>query len=543
MSSQGPTRPTPSSVHQAALRALTNHLLNHPLEQNRLHHIQALDDVLRPDKNQAATSEVTTALTTRAQKQALNLDQALNRNIAFEEKQAQIAGFLTTIRQHISEPKITTQHVVNAMQALLKQFDDKALALKKAVMLTERAELAASELARIQKESAAVTTTTASSSSSPDSNSSLDSSSTPNTSSSPNSSSPPDSSSTPNTSSSPDSSSTPNPSSTPDSSTTPSSSSASPSIPLSNAQSNTQKTQAAAAEAKSIAEKPTDIFAHHEGLFRAFVAHTLRHRAILEAITFELQFHRQDTELTKEDHEVALAAWEPILAGKANRLADVERSGGRYTGIQTRVAEWNRIAPIPLSDEQMEVRKQLIPYIPEQEEPIEKRHERLSKIAGYGPSTKQLQDKAVAKNLGLKSSGAALSLAKQLHELDDPRRAEFETLGIKPIPKNKQTFVGAFIRTATGSQMWSTIFEDTPTPETPNPPRRTMLEEGIPLAFPERKALAMKALLPGLERHLKIGSKTGYLVGKKTKPTDAYLPIEDSAELNHLMENLKKIRL
>lgn len=512
MSSQGPTRPTLSNLHQAALRTMTEYLLNYPdpkqpENEHRLTHVQALDDHLRPDKTQDKTLETTTALKARAQKQALTLDQAFNRNSAFEEKQAQIAGFLTIIRRHISEPKITTQHVINAMQALLKQFDDKAAALKNAVILTEKAELAASELARIQNETAAVTTTTASSSSSP------------------NESSPPNSSSTP------------------DSSSAPSSSSASLSTPLSDAQSNAQKTQAEAAQAKSIAEKPTDIFAPHEGLFRAFVAHTLRHRAILEAITAELQFHRQDTELTKEDHEIAITAWETILAGKANRLVDVERSGGRYTGIQARVAEWNRIAPVPLSDAQMAVRKQIVPYMPEQEEPIEKRQERLSKIAGYGPSTKQLQDKAVARNLGLKASGAALSLAKQLHELDDPRRAEFEKLGIKPIPKNKQTFVGAFIRTATGSQMWNTIFEDTPTPETPNPPRHTMLEAGTPLAFPDRKALATKALLPGLERHLKMGSKADYLVGKKTKPTDTYLPAEDSAELNSLMENLKKIRL
>lgn len=493
MSSQGPKQPPITDLNKTVLIARASELLTpttlspqKPKASHRLSHLQALEDRLRPDKTQEPTQEEIAAVQSRSEKQTLNLDHARNRNIAFAAKQAQVAGFLDTIRKHITDQKLTPQNVTNAMEVLLKQFDDRAAARKMAVELAESDELAASEVARLEKEPAPSPTAPVAASSNQ---------------------------------------------------TTPT---MVPS-PLEVAKGKATAAKTAAEKAKLAAEKPTDILAEEEGAFRAFVAHTQSHRVLMEAIVFELQFGKKDEELTAADDEVASAAWESVLAGKKARLADVERAGGRLAGIQARVADWNSKMPKALSSAEMVSRDRIVPY--EEGESQQQRKERLRQVAGYEPRTEQIAVKAVARDKALKESGASLSLAKQPHELSDEWRAEFEDLGIKPIPKNKQNLFGAFYRTATGIQMWKTIFEDTPTSTKHKPPRRAMLDEGAPAAFPERKEFASKALVPGLERHLKMGVKEGYLVGQKSKATDTYQVAEDSDELNNLMANLKKLRI
>ncbi len=538
MSSQGPTQPPITDLNKTVLIARTSGLLKTPTPSpqdprasHRLSHVQALEDHLRPDKTQEPTPEEIAALQSRSQKQTLNLNQAHNRNMAFAAKQAQVAGFLDNIRKHITDPKLTPQNVTNAMQVLLKQFDDKAVARKMAVELAEREELPKKEVARLEKEEAAAATEADAAAAAV---------------------------ATAATAAEAAAASTPTVAASSDQ-TTPvlqspleiarekatAAASATKVVQSSLKIAREIATAAASAttKAKNTAEKATDILAEEEGAFRAFVAHTQFRRAFLDAIVYELQFKRKDAELTTADLEVAEAHWKPIADGNQQRLKDVDRSGGRYAGIETRVSDWWSVIPKALTDEQMAQRNSMEPYIPEQPESIDKRKERQRQQAGYEPIRVRNRAQGVAQHKGQKASGASLSLAKHPHELPNVIRDEMERIGIKSTPKNKQALGTAIYNVISRSDHWNTIFEDKTTPGNPIPPRRVMLDDNAPLDFPSRKLHAIKALVPGLERHLKMGCKLELLVGQKSKSTDVYQKAEDNAELNSMVEQLKKLRI
>ncbi|MGE3320468.1 MAG: hypothetical protein AB7I18_14355, partial [Candidatus Berkiella sp.] len=154
-------------------------------------------------------------------------------------------------------------------------------------------------------------------------------------------------------------------------------------------------------------------------------------------------------------------------------------------------------------------------------------------------------------------------LAKTLHELDEALREEFEQLGIKQIPKNKQSKAAASWNYVAGKEVRNTDFESRnpqvpasnialvdgkPAPLTramldPEPLKHAPREPGkdplpMPLAYPPRRDYCKAALVPQLQRHLELGIERGYLVGRVKKVAeDKYLTV------NELSDHFNKMKI
>ncbi|MCS5711103.1 hypothetical protein [Candidatus Berkiella aquae] len=472
---------TPEKFTKQRVR-LTEELLDYHPVDNRLYHLEALAERLK-NGNEALEEGEQAELYEAAEQLARNISSFELKDIEFKEKQAIIQGFLKTIRSHISEPILTPGLVIQTMLKLQAQFAEKAEARKQAVELAGTVELAKHDIARLEKLSQPSTSNASEASTS--------------------------NASEPSTS------------------------------PLAIAKESLAALERTAQEAKELAEKPTAIPLRYQGLYNGFVKEMLnpRHSKRLEAITYQLQFANiQEAETLKEtDMLAASASWDATMKGRKARLADVASRGKAFTGIVERVEEWNAKMPKALSSEEMLRRDAILPY--EEGELKERREERLRHVSGFEPRRAQLEKMAVAKDKATRRR--THPIAKDLHELDDHLRQEFEDLGIKRIPNNKQHMVGVLLRG--GADVWNVDFEYPQYLEHLDPkPHRAMLDDQAPVAFPERKAHYKKALVPGLERHLQLGAKEGYFVGQKGQ---YWKPSEEDHSLDALTEKLGHLKL
>ncbi len=473
------SKPGPERTIKETIDFLRSHvakqLLTKPNVDNRLNHVQALREQI-----EGSPESKDERLQARATKQASDLIEAGSLDYRFAQKKALYEHFMDVVRNKIVEPKITPEIAKTALLSLKAQFEIQAKARDLAANLTIRIEQATLDVARAEKEAAAAPAPAASSSP------------------------------------------------------------AKPSIDhVAIAKAALEGLTKELAEAKALAEKPTDIAMEHRDAFLTFVNHA---QNVLPFIIQELQFGKPDDKLTQADIDAGLALYKPIADGKTTRLADVEKKGGKNTGIQARVAEWSKIIPKDLTTEEWTERVANRPYI--EDETKATREERIRLISGLPFRRAQLDAKAVARDKSTRAKQIAAPVAKQLHELDDERRREFERLGIKPYSKKDQNPLAAVWRAATGAECWNTDFEDRSAPKSPSPPRRMMLDEGAPVAFPERKEMYSRTLSPLLERHLKIGVKDGLLVGKKTKETDEYWkPAAEDKEIDQLMVTFGKLKI
>lgn len=490
MSNQGPEAAKPEhkevslkKLIELSRNRLFKRLIDLPEVPNQQHHVQALKDKLRESyaQGEELRPEDKSRLELRAKAQASNLMKAESLDYSFAEKKALYESFINVIRSKLVEQKITAETVKATLLALQGQFEIKAKARGLAVTVTAQIEQTKLDIARLERELAEKPVE---------------------------------------------------------------SSSSSPSKPpldyLAIAKSALEAQRRDLQEAKMMAEKATDIDMQYRDAFITFVSHALK-PSILPIIVDEVHFAKPDQHLTQDDIDAAMEPWKAIAEGRAARLADVEKNGGKFAGIQARVADWYNIMPKAQSSEEMSLREKIHPYTAEEEKSL--RDERIRLISGLPFRREQLDAKAVARDKGSRKKQIAAPVAKQLHELNDEHRREFEKLGIKPYPKNQQSVIGAIYRTATGSECRNTEFEDKPTPKSPNPPRRVMLDEGAPLLFPERKQLATKTLSPLLDRHLQLGANKGYLVGQKTKQSDEYRKASDDEALDAVMQTLSKLKI
>jgi hypothetical protein len=486
MSKPGPERSTkdPKESIGFVRNHITKHLLTKPKADNQLNHVQALREHVQgfvPDKELSATEVARVEL--RAKAQARDLIEADSLDYSFNQKKALYESFLKVVESKIVEPKITPELTKATLLSLKAQFETKAKARENAVILTIKIEQANLDIARLEKEAASAVAPVPSSS---PAKSSIDQ------------------------------------------------------VPI--AKTALEGLKKELAEAITNAEKATDISFEFRDAFGAFVDHVLSQKIkVLPRIVHELQFGKPDDKLAQADIDAALDPWKSIADGKAKRLAEVEKKGGKFTGIQARVAEWFKVIPKSQSSDEIAFREKIHPYTDKEDKTI--RDERIRLISGLPFRRKQLDDKAVARDKGARAKQKASPVAKQLHELDDDYRREFENLGIKPYPKDLQNPLAAVYRAATGAECWNTEFEEKPSPKSPTPPRKVMLDEGAPLAFPERKQLYSKTLAPLLDRHLKMGVKDGLLVGHKTKATDDYWKAAEDKEVDLLMDTLKKLKI
>lgn len=477
-------------IYQSFHAALTRHLLNQDPESNRLTQVQALRERLKTE-GQELTTDDQEKIIARAQQQASSLIEAQSLEKSFAETQRVVNLFLEVIRKNMNAPNvvITPENVKLQLTTLLTQFDLKARARSLAVALNDRLTQLNLDIARLEVEK-------------------------------------------------------------PVSASAPASSNAVP-APNQLEVAKAAKTQLEKDLEAAIADaqKPTDIRAELRDSFIAFAKHTTNVDKLLQAITYEVQFPTTDANPTDAQIDVSNTRWQAVEMKRQNRLLDVEKNGGSFSGIRARVADWNAKIPVALSSKEMAARDAILPYRGEEETP-ENRQERIKQVSGLPFRREQMDQKAVARNSGSKKNQHVAPVAKQLHELDDDYRSEFETLGIKPYPKNKQRVLGAVFRTFTGAECWNEQFEEEQVaPKSPNPPRRTSMETGqdgtppVPIAYPPRRAHYTAALTPQLQRHLQLGANSGQLVGRWVKKGDKYSEKIETPEMLELTAKLAKVKI
>ncbi len=421
------------AIYQEFHEKMSAFLHNKKPEPNQLTHVQALHQRLldqRLDNTRDLTRDDFAQIDERAKQQARLLIEAGSLNRSFAETQRQVNIFLEVIRRNLKSPEahITPDILKTQLSALIMQFELKARARSYAVALSEKLNQIKIDIMHLEAEK-------------------------------------------------------------PISATTPSSSNAVPAPSLLEVARTAQvQIEKDLESAIADANKPTDIPAELRDSFIAFAKHATTVDKILQAITYEIQFPSTKSAPTPAQLEASQARWQTVEAGRKARLVDVDRSGGRFAGIRARVESWNAKMPTALSSEEMAERDSITPYV-EGEMP-EDRQARIKEVSGLPFRRLQMDQKAVAKDSGSRRNQQATPVAKQLHELDDEYRREFEKLGIKSLPKNQQSVLGAVFRSVTGAEYWNEQFEDEPAePKSPNPPRRTSMEADVPKAFPPEERI------------------------------------------------------
>lgn len=476
------------AIYQEFHEKMSAFLHNKKPESNELTHVQALHQRLAED-GQDLTRDDFAKIAASAAQQAGLLIEAGSLNRSFAETQRQVNIFLEVIRKNLNSPEalITPELVKTQLTTLLTQFEAKALARSYAVTLSDKLHRTMQDIARLEAEKPVAASAPASSNAAP-----------------------------------------------------------APNL-LEIAKAAKIQLEKDLQKAISDAEKNTDIPAELRDSFIAFAKHTTSNDRILQAITYEIQFPSTQSIPTAAQVDVSNARWQAIEAGRKARLLDVDKSGGKFAGIRARVESWNAKMPVALSSEEMAHRDAIVPY--QEGETPDDREERIKQVAGQPYRRTQIEQKAVAKDSGSKKNQKVAPVAKQLHELDDEHRREFERLGIKSLPKNQQSVAGAIFRSVIGAECWNEQFEEPVSPKSPNPPRRTSMEthteEGVPVphAFPPRKAFYTAALTPLLQRHLQLGANSGDLVGRWVKKGDAYSEKVETPDMVELTKKLARVKI
>lgn len=333
--------------------------------------------------------------------------------------------------------------------------------------------------------------------------------------------------------------------------------------------------QKAALEAKTLAEKPTDIPAKYESAFMLFSKHNLN------GITDDVMFL---TERPGYDAKITFPQWDKTLDERKERLKFID--AGALAGITAKAEDWLKKAPPMLTTAQWQMRESKTPYLATQtgekvhDETKARRDKRREEIRSYDiVATQNAQKRVVevieeedilqatiALNAARKAAKddkerAKLRLidfqkfAKQPHELDDNIRQDFEDIGIKKIPKTKQSKIAAGFNFITGNDVWNTDFQarNTDIPQhnlalDENGKQvllqRDVLEEGVPIPYLPRREHYKQMLTPALQRHLEMGVNMGYLAGKrKDLEKDKYWEPKRDAAMDQLIGSFDKVAI
>ncbi|MGE3320045.1 MAG: hypothetical protein AB7I18_12195, partial [Candidatus Berkiella sp.] len=418
MSIQGPSSLDDSkerrgidSIYDSLVEFATNQLLSRPTQPNRLTQVEALR---RHEKIPLSEEQIKLL----ASEQAESLFTAAKDKRAFEQKRQIIREFILVVRSKIAEPIVTPALVRYTLTTLKEQFDNKHKARPLVVSSAEKVAIIENEIARLESqpkgEEPAKVADAASKTANTD--------------------------------------------------------------PLEIAKAALLAAKKEASDALALYEKPTDINPEHESFFMGFVHHVLNPKTKqLEAVTHEVQFCRPEVKGEAEE-AITTELLNKARASRASRLKDVDT--GVLTGIQVRVAGWNEQMPKALSTQEWQEREQQTPYTPTPEsgpvvaeDPEQRKilqEQRAKEIRSLGPVAdlnkqkwavrlKEQEALRIAKQQ-LEAARARIKdpdekaklklmdfhpLAKTLHELDEALREEFEQLGIKQIPKNKQSKAAA----------------------------------------------------------------------------------------------------
>lgn len=541
-SNEGTIVEVPSTpIYSSYEEQLVEHLLNTPHQDNRLSLIEAL-------RNHQEDPLSEKQIMQRIAEQASFISTHHDLTKKYAKKGQIINEFIQVLRSKMPDTAVTPELVKTALLALKEQFESKARTRVLVVAAAEKVSVIENEIIRLEKEAKAAGNANSAASA-------ANAAPLPNT------------------------------------------------TPLELARNTLETAKKALADTMALYKKPTDIHPDLESHFKAFVQHLFdpKHKMHLDVIVSRVQFCRPEAN-GKLEEAVAQERWKKVTDGRAKRLEDEDK--GVFSGIQAAVTYWNKNMPKALSTAQWQEREQQIPYVATQEgkavadEPRDKRDERRKQIRSLQFVSDLNEEKRVVRVKEAEAKASATSqlkaarkaakdpmaaeklrqidfhpIARRPHEAEDSLREEFEILGIKQIPGNKQykqSMASASWNYFRGNEVWNTDFESRnphvpltcvalvdgkPSPLTratfdPEPLKHAPREPGkdplpAPKAYPPRRDYHKAALAPALQRHLELGVKKGYLVGRiKDVKTDKYWePVKDSDEMTDVINRLGGMKI